>query len=221
MKYTSPITAKSAKNVKKGTTHTPTVASWASPVCTRSKTRSTIKWKIIYSHPSKHLRTKTATFKVRTHVLCKTKHKTYIKCRVNACPLAYITFHTVKDLNIHHRIYDSNITYKCTKCKTVVVTPSSWKYHRYGQKPKLIACDICDRKFTYNSQMQQHRRSHVIQRHYKCFYGRYRKTYKHPQDLNRHVTTHLSDKYDCEMCDKSFHQKRLLKRHEPVHSNIL
>ena len=154
---------------------------------------------------------------MRRHVLCESKYRTYLKCRVSSCPLAYVTFHTIKDLNTHHKLYHGNITYKCKSCKMTVTTPSSWKYHRYCQKPKLVICDICSRKFTYSSRMRQHRRLHMTQKHFRCFYGGCSKVYKHSQDLTRHTATHMMITYECELCDKTFQQKRLLRRHESVH----
>ena len=161
------------------------------------------------------------TFSLRRHILQKKKYKTYLKCRVAACPLAYITFNTVKSLNTHHTLYHPNITYKCKNCNTTVMTPSSWKYHKYCQKPKLVTCDICNKKFTYSSRMRQHRRSHMTQKHFKCFHGKCNKVYKHPQDLTRHTAMHMMVKYECELCDKRFKQKRLLQRHEAIHSTTL
>ena len=142
----------------------------SSPRRTRSSTKHerTLKEKkkIIYSQPSKHVVDRKVTFSLRRHVLHKTRYKTYLKCRVAACPLAYITFNTVKDLNTHHTLYHPNIMYKCKNCNTTVMTPSSWKYHKYCQKPKLVVCDICSKKFTCSSRMRQHRRSHMMQKHY-------------------------------------------------------
>ena len=77
LKYTSPSTTKGIKKGKRPKIPSQTVSSRASLVCTRSKTRTSIKWKIIYSHPSKHQSTSTGTFKVRTHTLRKTKQNIY------------------------------------------------------------------------------------------------------------------------------------------------
>ena len=46
-------------------------------------------------------------------------------------------------------------------------------------------------------------------------------SYKHPQDLERHTTAHQLIKFECEMCDKAFNQKRLLKHHAVVHTNVM
>ena len=67
--------------------------------------------------------------------------------------------------------------------------------------------------------MDQHPRVHIRQRICKCFYGGCNQQYKHPQDLKRHVATHTGKKYECDICDYSSGQKRLLKLHAAVHQN--
>ena len=160
--YTSCLCPKTAKPKKTSSRISSTSVSSTppSPRITGSSTKcerlSREKRKIIYSQPSKHVVDWKMTFNLRRHVLRKSKYQTYLKCRVASCPLAYITFNTMKDLNTHHKLYHPNITYKCKNCGTRVTTPSSWKYHKYCQKPKLVACDICSKKFTYISRMRQH-----------------------------------------------------------------
>ena len=73
--------------------------------------------------------------------------------------------------------------------------------------------------FVFMSKLQQHRRVHIKQKHYCCFYGGCTKCYKHLQDLNRHTASHLSEKLECPLCDYSGNQKRLLKCHSTVHQN--
>ena len=161
------------------------------------------------------------TFKVRRHTLCQHKHKTYLKCRVRGCRLAYVTFNKVKDLNTHHQIYHSNVLFKCQKCGKSINTPSTWRNHKYCEKPKLHKCDSCSKYFLFKNTLRQHKRSHISQKLFKCFYGGCNRHYKHPQYLKRHTATHQQVKLDCELCDKTFGQKHLLKCHEVVHTNIL
>ena len=37
--------------------------------------------------------------------------------------------------------------------------------------------------------------------------------------LSRHAATHQQITFDCDLCDKTFKEKRLLKQHEVVHTN--
>ena len=52
---------------------------------------------------------------------------------------------------------------------------------------------------------------------YMCLHGGCNHKYKHPQDLTHHQETHQQERYECPMCDKSFGEKQLLKRHGAVH----
>ena len=139
---------------------------------------------------------------------------------MKGCNLAYVSFNRVKDLNTHHQLYHPNSIYKCHHCKKTVHTPSTWRFHQYCQCPKLHKCDDCSKYFLFKSTLKQHRRRHISQKLFKCFHGGCYMSYKHPQDLNRHTVTHQQLMFECELCDKTFKQKRLLKHHEVVHTNV-
>ena len=177
-------------------TRTCTRSSQLSPVMARSTTYEQLvpkhQRKMIHGHPAKHLALQKPTFAMRKHVLQRHKFKTYLKCCINGCPLAYVTFHKVRELNTRHRLYHLNMVYRCKKCHKTVTTPSTWKFHNYCQMPKLHKCDVCRTKFMYSSRLKQHKCSHITQKHYKCFHGGCNKTYKHLQDLEHHTSTHLN-----------------------------
>ena len=171
----------------------------SSPVMTRSMAKRKLnrgqKWCTISSHPSQLPTQQKSTFKVRRHILRRHKYKTYIKCRVKTCALSYITFLTVKALNTHHHIYHSQISYKCQKCKKMIYTPSTWRFHMYCQKPKVYKCEHCDDQFMFRSKLKQHKCKHISQKLFKCFYGGCTVSYKHPQDLEWHTVVHQQIKF--------------------------
>ena len=144
-----------------------------------------------------------------------------MKCRVKGCTLAYITFNTVKDLNTHHRIYHDNIVYKCHQCKKIINTLSTWRFHKYCQKLKVYKCDNCNKQFMFRSKLKQQRCKHISQKLFKCFYDGCNRSSNHPKDLKRHTATHQQIKFKCEMCDKTFSQKCLLKCYAAVHTNVM
>ena len=137
-------------------------------VTTRSMAKRKInkgqKWCTISRHPSQLPTQEKSTFKMRRHILHRHKYKTYMKCRVKDCALAYITFHTVKVLNTHHRIYHSHISYKCQKCKKMIYTPSTWRFRMYCQKPKVYKCEHCDDQFMFRSKLKQRKCKHISQK---------------------------------------------------------
>ena len=165
----------------------------SSPVKTHSMTtkvrKSAHKRWLISGQPSK-LIAPNYVFQVCRHILRKHRHRTYIKCRVKGCNLAYNSFNRVKDVNAHHWLYHPNSHYKCRQCKKTVHTPSTWRYHQYCQRPKLHKCGDCNKFFLFKSTLKQHCRRHISQRLFKCFHGGCYMSYKHLQDLSRHTATH-------------------------------
>ena len=98
-----------------------------------------------------------------------------------------------------------------------LITLAAMKWHMYSHGQQLHKCDKCKKSFMYKSKLCQHKCMHVTQKLYQCCFGSCYKKFWHLQDLERHIATHTEVKYECEMCDKSFKQKRLLKQHEVVH----
>ena len=73
----------------------PSVVTIRSSLVTRSMAKRKLnkgqKRCTISGHPSQLPTQQRPMFKVRRHILCKHKHKTYMKCKVKGCALAYIT----------------------------------------------------------------------------------------------------------------------------------
>ena len=170
----------------------------------------------ISGHPqsTKHI------FHIKHHILRKHTRKLYLKCRIVNCKQAYRSFHSVQALNVHHRIFHPSILFRCRICLKIHHTPSSDTYHKYEHQQPTFSCPKCDRSFVFNSKLQQHRRVHIKQRLYKCFYGGCTKSYKYLQDLARHANSHLSKKFECPLSDYTSDQKHLLKRHSAIHQRI-
>ena len=120
----------------------------SSPVRTRS-----MRFRSLTTHSKKctisgrqtqRLISKTSTFTIRSHNLCRRKQKLSLKCRIKGCTLAYVSFNTFKDLNAHHRIYHPSILFKCPSCSKSLATPSTWRNHKYRcTHQKLFKCNSC------------------------------------------------------------------------------
>ena len=178
------------------------------------------KWQIS-GHPSKEQVTSRQqhTFHVQWHVLKKRIKKVYLKCQVKNCQQAYRSFLRVKILNVHHWIYHPKVLFSCLICPKCHCTLSSARFHKYEHQIPRYTCSTCNKQYVYQSKPWQHRRVHICYKMYHCFYGGCNKQYKHPQDLDRHVASHLGKKFDCLLCNYSNDQKRLLKHHSAVHQN--
>ena len=131
--------------------------------------------------------------------------------------MAYVTFNSVRAINVYHQIYHGLITFNCETCNKILPTPNALQLQKYSHLMKQHKCSNCNLSFTHPSKLRQHRRSHVKHKMYLCFHGSCNKRYKHPQDLIHHKETHQPKGYECELCDKSFSEKRLLRCHIAVH----
>ena len=159
-------------------------------------------------------------FNVQSHVLKRRHLKAYLKCRVPGCCMAYVTFNSVRSISAHHLLHHPSVTYRCPKCTKVALTPNSLRLHMYCHEDKQFQCEVCRKKFVYQSKLKQHKCMHTIMKKYECFHGGCNKKYKHPQDLIRHILIHQDKSYECDFCDKKFAEKRLLKRHTVIHLKI-
>ena len=142
------------------------------------------KKRYISGYPSRQQQT--FTFQFQQHTL-KRRKKVYLKCQIPHCKLAYVTHHSVRSLNTHHRTYHSGITYTCEMCSKLLSTLTAMEWHMYSHSNQAYKCD---KKFVYRSKLRQHRRSHLRQRLYQCCHGKCQQKYRHPQDLARHTLTH-------------------------------
>ena len=159
-------------------------------------------------------------FNVWSHVLKRCHLKAYLKCRVPGCCMAYVTFNSVRSITAHHLLHHPSVTYRCPKCTKVALTPNSLRLHMYCHEDKRFQCEVCRKKFVYQSKLKQHKRVHTTMKKYECFHGGCNKKYRHPQDLIRHIQIHQDKLYECDFCDKKFVEKRLLKRHAVIHLKI-
>ena len=106
----------------------------------KMETDAPVKAKVrkISGHPSKvnpQLQPKQHIFKVKRHILPKRKNRLYLRCCVRGCTQSFVTFHSVCNLNTHHRVYHSAAKIKCAACAKKLSTLSAAKYHKYLQAP--------------------------------------------------------------------------------------
>lgn len=85
-----------------------------------------------------------------------------------------------------------------------------------GQKP--YRCEICQRKFTQLSHLQQHIRTHTGDKPYKCRHPGCNKAFSQLSNLQSHSRCHQTDKpYKCNSCYKCFTDEAALLDHIPKH----
>ena len=155
-------------------------------------------------------------FDISVYGIKRKKKRTYIACKIPGCSSK---FPSVREWNSHHRLVHRGTLLKCNVCMKKFNTPSFLRDHAYVHSKSNYKCEKCDKNFPFKSLYRIHVRTHLRSKIYKCFAGSCNKEYKWPQDLHRHILTHLQKRYNCNMCDYSNTQNYLLKRHLKKHSD--
>ena len=155
-------------------------------------------------------------FRISVYGIKRKRKPTYLGCKIPGCSLK---FPSVREWNSHHRLVHQGIQLTCTVCKKRFNTPSFLRDHVYVHSKINYKCEKCDKNFLFKSLYRIHVRTHLRSKIHKCFAGSCNKEYKWPQDLHRHIQTHLKGRYDCNICDYSNTQEYLLKRHLKKHSD--
>ena len=155
-------------------------------------------------------------FHISVHRIKRKRKRTYLGCKIPECSLKFLS---VREWNSHHRLVHHGIQLTCTVCKKKFNMPSFLQDHAYVHSKINYKCEKCDKNFPFKSLYRIHVRTHLRSKIHKCFAGSCNKEYKWPQDLHRHIQTHLKRRYDCNICDYSNTQEYLLKRHLKKHSD--
>ena len=158
---------------------------------------------------------KSFKFKVKVHGIRREQRTYNFTCKM---PLCGRKFTTTRDWNSHHRVQHGT-KLKCNICSKSYPSPSSYRDHQYTHRDLQFRCQQCNRNFLFLIVFKNHRRAHLTQRLFKCFSGGCKSSFKHPQDLHRHIGKHLGKKFVCDTCGHTTYQSRLLECHQVVHQD--
>ncbi|XP_077283350.1 uncharacterized protein LOC143909303 isoform X2 [Arctopsyche grandis] len=88
-----------------------------------------------------------------------------------------------------------------------------------GQREKLIGCDFCDKKFTYERNKTNHMKKHSGEAQYEC--ETCQRNFPTRNNLASHLLTHVSSgsPFRCDICGREFNMKRNLIMHVKSHNN--
>ena len=184
---------------------------YSDPDFNKVKTRQ----KCRHKHQQAAKSNKSFKFKVKVHGIRRRQCTYNFTCKM---PLCGRKFTTTRDWNSHHRVQHGT-KLKCNFCSKSYPSPSSYRDHQYTHWDSQLRCQQCNRKFPFLSVLKNHRRAHLTQRLFKCFSVGCKRSFKHPQDLHRHIGKHLGKKFVCDTCGHTTYQSRLLECHQVVHQD--
>ena len=155
-------------------------------------------------------------FQVQIHGIVKCHPKYWFKCVAPKCKRS---FPTIKYWNDHHQEEHPTVALQCNICHWQFNTVSAQRAHRNYHASHKHRCIQCGKTFAYISALRQHVFVHATTTKHKCFAGGCTQSYKWPQDLNRHIKTHIQGRiHSCRDCGKSFLEQCLLHKHAAKHS---
>lgn len=84
-----------------------------------------------------------------------------------------------------------------------------------------FVCDEgdCQKSFKTSTDLKEHQKSHSDEKQFVCSYDECNKSYKSRTSLMRHIKSNHKDirPFECNSCDKAFHSKSQLEKHQLVH----
>ena len=82
----------------------------------------------------------------------------------------------------------------------------------------VTGCQVCERRFTQLSHLQQHIRTHTGAKPYTCQHAGCSKAFSQLSNLQSHMRSHMTDRpFRCFSCYKCFSDEATLRDHIPKH----
>ena len=117
---------------------------------------------------------------------------------------------------VHHR--DTHPPLSCPNCDKVYTNPLSLQKHCYTHIADMKKCLDCDRSFPFESQLSDHRKTHLTLKQYMCSHPKCQKDFTHKYDLAKHERIHTKKDWCCSDCDYKTKDERNYKQHRRVHT---
>lgn len=90
------------------------------------------------------------------------------------------------------------------------------KSHTKNQPCEKFKCDVCDKRFSFLSNFNVHKRIHKREKPFRCSVCG--KSFRLAKSLTVHMVLHTETSFDCPVCDRSFNRSGSLKVHMRSHT---
>ena len=145
----------------------------------------------------------------------KSKAELIYHCTVEGCTSHFFTH---VGLRKHVENVHEESAFVCNICQKRFRYQSTLKDHmNLHSELKSYLCDICGKAFKTQDICSSHRQSHGS-RKFKCEYCG--DAFKQRNVLYQHKLKHLARRFKCDICSKDFSTKQNLENHGRVHSGV-
>lgn len=90
------------------------------------------------------------------------------------------------------------------------------KSHLKSQPCEKFKCDVCDKRFSFLSNFNVHKRIHKREKPFRCSVCG--KSFRLAKSLTVHMVLHTETSFDCPVCDRIFNRSGSLKVHMRSHT---
>ena len=148
------------------------------------------------------------------------------------CPECKKTFHSKKGLKVHMLKHTGEKLYECQECEKKYYSLQAVRAHQLANhlKPEpdaekdvgnvkeeeKFSCVFCVSEFDTQEQLDEHVRSHDIDRPYTCH--QCKKGFKLRTHRDEHEQIHKNLQFQCEICGRQYRSKKGLMCHIRMHS---
>ena len=108
----------------------------------------------------------------------------------------------------------------CKQCSKSYTNLLSLQKHVYMHKAEKKTCDSCGKAFAFQSQLSDHRKTHLKTKPHICSHPNCLKDFTHRYDLLKHKCTHKKGKHKCKNCEYITKDIRNLHQHARTHTGV-
>ena len=153
------------------------------------------------------------SLKIKTHVLKKKADSN----RRYKCSVCGVTKPTMQQVNEHH--LQKHKPQICTICGCTFALASSLTRHMYNHEQHRFNCDSCNYTVHFKSELKAHKVLHRKNPAFQCMVKNCGKWFCRKWELTMHIKKHDGEKYKCDECEFTTKLEKHLKEHKRKHSD--